>query len=207
MAQKRKGIYCIEAEWSSQATDRTSVAPLLELLSQVCGIRSYHRDAVNADAAEVLLARWCQKKFRAYPILWLACHGKEGEILFQDGRATNGRMTIDQIEKVLQGKCRRTVIYFGSCSVLDLNGNRWQRFLRRTEALAVCGYCEDVDWVDSSAFELLLLTQLQENELTRAGAAAIRRKLLKRAGGMASDLGFKMCVRGAGKPGRPRRSG
>ncbi len=108
-------------------------------------------------------------------------------------------MTIDQIEEVLADKCPRRVIYFGSCSVLDLNGNRWQHFLRRTKALAVCGYREDVPWVDSSAFELLLLTQLQDNAMTRSGARAIKRKVVKRAGGLAKDLGFRMFISTSGK--------
>jgi len=204
---KSKGIYCIEADWSSRPRDSASVAPVLELLSQVENIRSYHRYAINADAARVLLQQWCQKRFGPYPILWLACHGSEGKIHFLDVRRKNGTMTIDQIEEVLSKKrCKGSLIYFGSCSVLKLSSNRWQRFMRNTHSLAVCGYRKDVSWIESAAFELLLLTQIQQNALTRAGAKAMKRKVKQQVKGMARDLGFTMFIRDSGRPGRPRRS-
>lgn len=206
MALKRKGIYCIEANWSNDPKNLMSVAPMLELLSQVVDIPYYHRDAVNADAATALLQQWCLKRFDSYPVLWLACHGSSGMLHFMNDRKNNGRMSIDKLEEVLAAKgCGRSLIYFGSCSVLRLNGNRWQRFLRNTGALAVCGYREDVDWIDSAAFELLLLTQMQNNALTRGGAKAMKRNICKDAGKMAKDLGFAMFIRGNGTPGRPRR--
>jgi len=50
-----------------------------------------------------------------------------------------------------------------------------RNFLGKTEALAVCGYRVDVDWLRSTAFELLLLSQMQKNEFSGRGADAIDR--------------------------------
>jgi hypothetical protein len=48
------------------------------------------------------------------------------------------------------------------------------RFLKVTGALAVLGYRSSIDWVESAAFELLVLAQLQYGALTVGGLNAAR---------------------------------
>jgi hypothetical protein len=72
-----------------------------------------------------------------------------------------------------------------------------QSFLRRTGALAICGYKDDVDMLRSAAFELLLFDILLENALNLNGVKAMRRKLQTEARSLVKELGFRMVIRGS----------
>ncbi|MFH1765707.1 MAG: hypothetical protein ABIF09_16075 [Gemmatimonadota bacterium] len=84
--------------------------------------------------------------------------------------------------------------YFGSCGTLATHGNRLRRFFERTGALAVCGYKEDVDWMLSAAFEIVLLSGFQRNALTWPGMAAVERRVHSQAMRLARDLKFRMVI-------------
>jgi len=101
-------------------------------------------------------------------------HGSESEL--QIGRAS---YSIDDLAKLMEGKCANRFIMFSSCSTMRIDRRVLKGFLDRTEALAVCGYRVDVDWLLSTAFELLLLSQIQKNEFSGRGAEAIDRAATK----------------------------
>ncbi len=75
----------------------------------------------------------------------------------------------------MEGRCANRFIMFSSCSTLRIDRRALRRFLERTQAMAVCGYRVDVNWLRSTAFELLLLSQIQGNEFSGRGAEAIGR--------------------------------
>jgi hypothetical protein len=52
-----------------------------------------------------------------------------------------------------------------------------KKFLDKTQALAICGYKNEVDWVPSTAFELLVLSLMQDNEFSGRGIASIKSNL------------------------------
>jgi len=85
--------------------------------------------------------------------------------------------------------------YLGSCDTLDLHGNSIRAFLRRTSALAVCGYRKTVDWLDSVALELMVLSAMQEYSTTIPGAKAMKRNVERRVPYLAKQLGFHMVVK------------
>jgi hypothetical protein len=60
--------------------------------------------------------------------------------------------------------------------VLNIDKRKLKAFLTTTGALAICGYRNDVDWVRSSAFELLLLSELQDNAFDGRGIRTIVHK-------------------------------
>jgi len=66
-----------------------------------------------------------------------------------------------------------------------------RQFLEKTGALAVCGYRVDVDWMRSTAFELLLFLQMQNNEFSGRGIEAIQNSAAEIAKTF-SDLDFRM---------------
>ncbi|MBX7244719.1 MAG: hypothetical protein K1X53_04425, partial [Candidatus Sumerlaeaceae bacterium] len=63
---------------------------------------------------------------------------------------------------------------------------------------AICGYSGDVDWLTSTAFELLVMGAMQDNSFTAVGARAMRRRIFREASILASRLQFKMVVRPPG---------
>ena len=72
----------------------------------------------------------------------------------------------------LDGGCRGRVVHLGSCGTVDVHGRELKKFLGRTGALAVCGFREDVDWLESAAFDMLVLGRLQGASFLRTSRHA-----------------------------------
>lgn len=190
------GVFCLEGEWGD-LNDRSTVEPILELLTKVYGprLRYVHRNVGTRVAFIDYLKKWTQRKFDAYPVLYLAFHGGRGEIYVGESKRSKDVVTLRDLADLLEGKCKRRIIFLGSCETVDVHGKRLSTFLRRTGALAVCGYCGSVNWVISTAFELVVLASIQENALTISGAGAIHKKIIARARSTAKSLSFRMVVR------------
>ena len=193
---KPKGIFCLEGDWWGKIARQASVEPALEVLHQwdPYYIPYVHRDVATRAEFDHDLSKWCQKGASKYPILYLAFHGDPGVIYTGDRRKGENTVSLDELEDQLEGACSRRIIHFGSCSTIDVNGNRINRFLRNTGALAVCGFREAVYWLDSTAFELVVFGAMQLNALTLRGARAMRNRIMNQNKAMAKELGFRMVV-------------
>lgn len=190
-----KGVFCLEGEWTGDLRHPSSLEPILELLRNRDRRFSYiHRFVITRDEFTAYLKKWTLKKYSGYSILYLACHGAEGQLYFNSSRRDPG-ISLDELEQSLAGKCRRRIICLGSCSALDIEGRRIEQFLETTCAVAVCGYRFDVDWIKSTAFELLLLACLQVNAPNVRGMRAARKTIRQDAGTLAKSLGFHMVIR------------
>jgi hypothetical protein len=187
------GIFCLEGDWNHDLRDKTSVQPVLDILSKSVKprVRTIRRDIGTLTEFEYYVTKWAQKKYRDYPVLYLAFHGRSEELYLGDD---NILITLDDLEELLCGKCHNRVIYFGSCGTLDTHGTRINRFMKRTGALAVCGYKADVDWLVSTAFEIILLGAFQWNAMTRAGIQAVGKRVRSDAGGLSRDLQFRIFI-------------
>ena len=150
MAKKKhqkKGVFCLEGPWWG-VKDRTSIEPVLRLLETHTDYRVpyLHFDVGTREEFDFYLKKWAGASFReTHPILYLAFHGDEGEISVGEGRSTS--LTLDDLAERLEGRCKGRVIHFGSCGTAAAHGRELKKFLARTEALAVCGYREEVDWL------------------------------------------------------------
>ena len=163
-----KGIFCIEGLWDPDLRVSSSVEPLLDLLNLNALISYIHMDAATHEEFEFYVRKWLQKRYDGYPILYIASHGNENGI-----KVGKDAYSIEALGDLLAGKCANRIIMFSSCSTLRIGKRVLRRFLEKTEALAVCGYRVDVDWLRSTAFELLLFSQIQKNEFSGRGADAI----------------------------------
>ena len=165
-----KGIFCIEGLWDPDLRVSSSVQPLLDLLNLNALISYIHMDAATHEEFEFYVKKWLQKRYNQYPILYIASHGSENGI-----KVGKNPYSIEALADLLAAKCANRIIMFSSCSTLRIGKRVLRDFLKRTEALAVCGYRVDVDWLRSTAFELLLFSQMQKNEFSGRGADAIER--------------------------------
>jgi len=181
-----KGIFCLEGLWDPDLRVGSTVRPLLELLRLNEQISYVHRECATIEEFEFYVTKWVQKRYDPYPILYLASHGKENGIqLGQDF------YLIDDLAELLASKCSDRVIMFSSCSTMGISLRHLRQFLEKTGALAVCGYRVDVDWMRSTAFELLLFLQMQNNEFSGRGIEAIQNSAAEIAKTF-SDLDFRM---------------
>ena len=154
------------------------------------------RDSATVDEVNQYLNQWRERQYDSHPFGILSFHGAPGRILLM-GKKT---MTLEEIGTILEGKCKGRVLHFDSCAVMDVPPSEMRDFRFKTKAAAVCGFTENVDWLDSAAFTLTLLNALLHAD--RPSEAL--RDMYAQHKGAALDLGFRaVWARGqVGIPGR-----
>jgi len=182
----KNGIFCLEGLWDDDLRKQPTVEPALSLLKRINDVPYIHRDCATPEEFAFYIKKWVQKKYKGYPILYLAFHGVNGRICI-----SKGGYDLDEVGDLLSGKCKGTVIVIGACNTLNIDKRHLNRFLGKTGALAVCGYKTKVDWIPSTAFELLLLDTLQENKFDGRGIASIKSKVKNLATSF-KDLDFRL---------------
>lgn len=192
-----KKIFCVEADWNFQKAKNCSIKGVLDFLKSCDEIPGYVRIYCSSmHELKTALKRFAKMKQPAKPqILYIACHGSTGAIEF-DGEL----LELEELGDILAGafgSARKGVIVFGSCSTASAYQKRLKNFLEKTGAFAVVGYTNDVDFSYSTAFEMLLLRELQKNDFSMKGYCAVRRKVLtlKRAFRRADDASRSVNVR------------
>ncbi len=168
---QRKGIFCLEAPWESDFRKSTSVRPLLEALRANCSIPYIARDCATKEEFEYCLSKWTQRRYDSYPLLYLASHGQQFTVCLE-----NYNCDLESLAGLLENKCKNRIVMFGSCETLQGDKRVLKRFLRRTDALAICGYSNQIGWMESAAFELLLFSAMQDHEFSGRGIDAISQR-------------------------------
>lgn len=163
------GVFCLEGPWSARLDDGSSVRPLLELLQRRNAVKFIHRDVTTPEEFDFYMRKWTQKQYARYSFGYLGFHGEENGIYL--GRRF---FTLDVLGEQLQGRCAGKVLYFGSCATLCIPTRRIEAFRAQTRARAVCGYVEDVDWIESAAFDLNLMDAVLGSKRIDAGFKRLR---------------------------------
>jgi hypothetical protein len=153
------GVVCFEGQWSSDIRDQQTVQPILELLGRTGYLRYLHRYVGSEDQLKAETRQWARKKNRRYELCYFACHGEPGTLHLTDSVAVTAETLSGWLTDRLEGR----IVYFGACSVgrdtASVN-KALRSFKKKTKARAVIAYTTDVDWVESAAFDLLLLSTI-----------------------------------------------
>jgi hypothetical protein len=189
---KRKGIYCLEAPWDHKnIQDRASVLPMLDLLKNTGHCDYIFHDSATKEELEFYLEKWGSKKINVkYPILYLAFHGESGCIRLS-GRT---KYNLEDLSNFLENKCIGKIIYFGSCSTLNLDKRVIKKFLEKTGAIAVIGYQNDVDWIQSAACDLFVFEALQKDKLDSKGIDKIHKMIISNYGNLHKKLDLRVVI-------------
>jgi hypothetical protein len=154
------GIFTFEGDWEKDLKDKSSIRPNLETLRDAYGIKFIHRQIGTRTELRYYVKKWLKKgrgHYRHYRVGHFAFHGERGLIYPGEGEVG---VRLKQLEGYINEGAKGRVIFFGSCSTVDLSAKKIQAFLDNTKASAVCGFTEEVDWLESTAFELLVLEAL-----------------------------------------------
>jgi hypothetical protein len=188
--KKRKGTFCLEGHWYGDHRDKTSVYPVLDLVHRFNNMPFIHHRCATFGEFKYSINRWKTKSFHSrYPLLYLGFHGLPG--LF---KIRNETVTLESLAEMLEDKCRGVIIYFGSCATLDIHESRIQSFLKRTGAIAAIGYKQDIGWMFSSAFEILLMEQLQSEPFDTKGVHKIKETITKEYKSLCRKIEFRMVI-------------
>lgn len=167
-----KGIFCLEGLWDNDLKRKSTVQPILSMLEVNNNVRYIHQDVATVQELEFYLESWKLARYRGYPILYLAFHGDDESLLI--GKDV---YTLEHLAEILADSCRNSVIFFASCNTLRTDKRNIRKFLRKTQALAVCGYRSRVNWMLAASFELLILSAFQEIDFSGRGAVLMERKI------------------------------
>jgi hypothetical protein len=167
-ASYTKQIACIES--LSDREERLSVRPMLEFVASVQGVRlSYQPCDTEAELTEGLRAFG---RLRSDGILYIALHGGPGAIYLADGT----ELALEDFAAYLGERFKGWVLHFGSCSTLDADPERLAAFCEATGVPLVLGYQQTVDWIESSAMDMLIFQALQQYVDLRACWRFLERK-------------------------------
>lgn len=100
-------------------------------------------------------------------------------------------MTLAELADTLGDRARGRYVYLGSCSTL-LDGKAAQDFVTSTGVAALMGYRRQIDWVETAAFEVILLRRLAN--LLR-GPKTFSKSLIGRHSELSCLFGFTMVTK------------
>lgn len=182
---KPGGVFCFEGQWDDDLAERGSVLPTLELLERLGSIRFIHRDTATPQELRYFLERWLSRKYAAYQVGFFALHGAPTRLQLSDSYTVG----LSEIASWASGQCEGKRLYFGSCSALRASETTLAEFLRETKAAMLCGFTRDIDWIESAAFETVLL-----NSLVNGGRIDSVERLVKssRWAPLAQHFGFRI---------------
>ncbi|MFG1813678.1 DUF6642 family protein [Kribbella sp. NPDC049174] len=175
----KPGLWVMEGNWSASVRDVRSVEPVLTALQATRGAQFAKRHINDPEDLELGLKRWGQRQHQPYNIGYIALHGSPATVHI-------GRRSVDLFqlgERLPAATLRQKALHFGSCSVLDLHRREREDLRKVLGVKVVTGFTEDVEWIESLAFELLLFDALTwykrpsdaENYLKKTHAAFIKR--------------------------------
>ena len=192
-----KGVFCLETDQWFRQKDRSSVEPVLRLVERFCKTRYEHRDVATEGEFKFFLDKYLVPGYDNFPILYLGFHGwcaEDDEDAFVEiGDGT--KVPLGRLEQWMAGRCRGRVVYFGACGVMATHGNRLNRFVKSTGAVAVAGYRGEVDWLESTALDMLALGRLQDAAFTKSSINKFDRELKETASGLYRRLGFRLVAK------------
>jgi hypothetical protein len=188
----KKGIYCIEGLWDhGNIQDQSTVLPILDLLEKRGYCNYIYHDCATKSELEYFLDKWKNKSInKKYPILYLAFHGDPGCIFLTHKE----KYSLNELADFLGDKCKGKIIYFGSCSTLNIDKRKINSFLQQTGAIAAIGYRIDIDWIQSAACDLFVLEALQSEKLDTNGIKKMHKKIISDYGNLHKMLDLRVVI-------------
>ncbi len=153
----QKDVFCLEGDWNSNLLKQNSVIGALDFLKINRKIDYIHRHCGTRENLAFYLKQWQLKRYSNYSICYLAFHGKPQQIMIN-----KEPVTLDELAEMMGNQCHNKIIHLGSCQTLNTDKRHIKRFLRKTNALCVCGFEEEIKFVEGSAFDILLIDLFQE---------------------------------------------
>lgn len=152
-------IFCLEGDWDDSVRSRESVLPALELLERLNQTEFYHRDVTTHHELEHHLTKLRRFSRARFPVVYLACHGceRDGELKINLGGST---LSLNEVAPLLAGKLAGRILYLGNSLIGSAKDHALMQLADATGARAVVGYQAEVSWLESVAFDLLLLPRL-----------------------------------------------
>lgn len=173
-----KNIVCLESIWDEDLENRTSVRPVLKLISYATGARFIYLTCNTKPELKSNLKLLWKKK--SYNILLLSLHGAPGHVELADTV-----VTLESLAWLMGRRFEGWVVHFAGCSTVKIDESRMAKFVALTGVATVLGYKDDVEWMDGTVMDMLLLYCLQYYRNVRSLWKHLKKKypdLVKKTG-------------------------
>jgi len=186
----RNGVLCIEGDWEDGLARNLSLIPVLQLVKSQTNMPFIHRTASTRDEFRRVIEEWTKAKYSKYPILYLGFHGTPGAL--QIGKENIPICDLHEFA----GKGKNRIIHFGACETLKAPRRELNQFMKSTRFTAICGFRMEVDWLHSSALEIIVLEELTRRKISIPSVTLAHKNIMRRCGPLARELGFHIWSRG-----------
>ena len=167
MPARKRNIACLESMWDNRTENRSSVVPMLEVISRNWNARFSHLTCNTREELKYNLNLLCK---RNYGILYFAFHGSPGKIhLHRD------KITLQELAGMMNCRFSNWIIHFGTCATIRAE-KQITNFVAETNVSLVTGFTRVVDWIESSAFELLLFQAFHTYKSPKVVIRNVRQK-------------------------------
>lgn len=181
--KKDNHIFAIEGEWENKLDENLTIKSSLTLLNEVCGIEYIFRKTNTIKSLFAYLKTSQKASYKKYGVIVIATHGSRYEIEVSNDEFIDIEKLADKCEGFFKGK----IVHFSSCAVMQ-NEDSISYFKEKTGAKAVCGYSKQIDFLESSVFDIVLLNKFYF--FKRIGD--VDNHLYKNYKYLYNKLGFKM---------------
>jgi hypothetical protein len=150
-----KNIVCLESLWDGDLENRLSMLPILELTARTTNAKFVCLTCNTKAELKHNLGLF--GKMKGYGILMLAFHGDKGKIELPGHILVSLESLSDMMKRQFAG----WIVHFATCDTISVEDARMARFVEETGVSVVTGYTKEVDWIEGSIMDLLLMRWLQ----------------------------------------------
>ena len=185
-----KSILVLESAWEKNSLKPISVWPLVEGFANANNIKAFHRSFNDTDSFKYWIRIFNNKRnnYRSPKLLYIAAHGTHNQLC-----SVGNNINRDTVFNTLKKSKNIEYVHFGSC--LFGNSENLQTLLKKASHIRMAaGFNEAVDWVDSTAFDLMLWQRIStrdENVKNKKLQTVVEDYVKNDVAGLAKKLGFR----------------
>lgn len=122
------------------------------------GIKTIYKTCGSIEEFELRINQITRdnRKYKSFEIIYLAFLGSKNNIIFGETE-----YSLNEIDLLLESKLNDKIIHFGNCKTL-LYEKQARDFLKITCAKAISGYIKIIDFIESTALDILYFNPCQE---------------------------------------------
>ena len=145
-----------------------------------------HKDVATRAELEYYLDLWLGKRgtnMPGYQMGIFEFHGTRSTI-----NLGSDDLSLSELADIIDGRAFNRVLFFGGCEVLAGSEQELKDFCRRTRAKGIVGFTKTVDFLETTAFEMVLL----DSTLGKSNFKPIYTRLVKEHPKWTKKLGLRM---------------
>lgn len=186
-----KSILVLESPWEPNSVQSVSVWPFVSEFARVSRIDAYHQYFFDKNSFRHWVTQYNRERIRSPKLLYVAAHGSKRRLA-----GLRRQINLETISQVLKKSKQIKYVHFGSC-LFGNEGNLETLFNSVKHLQWIAGYDKSIDWVDATAFDILLWNRLISRDKTTKGlkTQTFANSLVKEAQGLVDNLGFQFAYR------------